>query len=451
MTQVSQNQGDASRSGAANVAEVYAMETSVDALLWRSTLSHAPEVPNVLDQVRLVQLCHDAKLAASARMLDQVICLQLGFSPSSRALKVALTRLACEPDLARSLPQVFGAEFGTVERAIDELQHLAHHLALLLTIPVQKFSEAGSASPSFDQGEPESRNETLAVIVDDLFAFLHESLPQGALDKAGPNFAAIQQRNMGLGEVAYRSFASAPLPLLAAAMAAASLREYLVLADDFIFGPLGSAALLHAVARFDEAGLGPYFSNVPRLVRGSRDVFELAQIAQVAGCAAGAVTTREQWVVLLSARLTGSLRDEVVDDLGDIGATAALAAIFDRAVRQPDHRVDVSLIMRIRDAALDNADFDLGARAQASLARLFPDNLLERRLLGEIYATSGLTGAAEQVFLQCLAAAPDDTLIEERLTALRAGTFAKFRILHGFGTPSERLQTRRQRRGFLPL
>jgi len=422
------------------------MDMSSDLLLWRAALSRAPVVPDLMDQLRLAQLCQAAASDTSARMLYQMVGLHRGFSPGSFARQIDKSRLTDVVNLWRLPLPVAGDEHGTVERASNELQDFARRHAERLTAQLLVHHKSGSSAAPERPGTLEPINVSLPVVVDDLFVFLSGNPSREALEEVDSSLADIHRLVQGAGEFDYRAFASAPLPLLAAATVLASLQDYIYSNYDLMFGPRGSAALLHAVARFDYSGLGPYLSNLPRVARNSQDIFELAQIAQIASTATAGTMTREHWIVLLSARLTDELRDEVVDDLGDIGAMAALTEIFERLARLPSHRIDVLLAMRIRDAALDNADYDLGARAQALLARLFPENLLELRLLGEIYASAGLERAGEQVLATCLALTPNDLVLEARLAAIRAGTFAEYRIVHGFGTPPERLRNRLLRR-----
>ena len=236
------------------------------------------------------------------------------------------------------------------------------------------------------------------------------------------------------------------MPLLAAAVGYNSVQAFLLNTKDLALAPLGSAEVLYRAARLDSSGLGPYFSNVAQIARRSRDIRELVHAASEAALERGVDVGGEAWIGLLSRRLSGPLLNEVIDDLGDLGDSAALSIIFERASSFPDAGIDLNLVTRIRDAALDNLDYDLASRAQGLVARLKPGNMSERMILGSIDASAGRRTAAEQAFLAILALEPESADTLARLKAVSSGGFGPFAVRQGYGSPKDRQTTRLRRR-----
>ena len=104
------------------------------------------------------------------------------------------------------------------------------------------------------------------------------------------------------------------------------------------------------------------------------------------------------------------------------------------------------LVLRLRDAALDNGDWELAARAQARVVRARPADTLEWVILGSIEATAGMIATAEQTFLRCLSQDPGYGDVAERLQALRARDFGRFEVRQGYGSPKDRALFRLGRR-----
>ena len=251
----------------------------------------------------------------------------------------------------------------------------------------------------------------------------------------------------------HRTFAHASLSVLVPAIAAAALIDFTQRRRDLWDAPHGSPILLHQAARLDRGGLGPYFANVGRLARHSRDMIALAEIARNAAAQAGAAgpaATLAPWIALLARGCGPALLNELIDDLGDAAAGDALLAILEQTMIRPATMVDPSVVMRLRDAALDNADHALAVRAQAGIARLYPESELEAALLGAIQASGGAWHQARATFNRQLACARSDGPLRERLTALETGQFAPFIVDRGFGSPPDRQARRLHRRGILP-
>ena len=397
----------------------------LDEISWRETLARTGAEPDAVALLATAEMCEAAGLADAARTLFATAAILQGFSRQAIAGRAALAeRLG----MSETPPATVPSGTDTVEIAIGDLK---------------AFAEAcGGKAPATAAPEPDA---------DDLPGALHAWLSAPASGAQGA--ALLEQlrrlvpRVQGLEP---SSFRAAPLRLLASTLVLIGLRTFATTNHELLFGPLGGADAVHRAARFDSHALGPYFGNVGRVAGNSRDVFELARIARQAGLEAGHEPAPAAWVLLLSQHLAGALRDELVDDLGDLGAMPALAGIIDHAARRPRGKLDLPLVGRVRDAALDNGDTDLAARAQMLIVQQRPDSLLERQILGLIDATGGRIAAAEQSFLACLLLAEEDAQSLAYLEALRTSAFAPFALKKGYGSPPDRLAARLRRRAGPP-
>jgi hypothetical protein len=406
------------------------------------------------NRVEWAQLCLREGAPAAARLLFEVAFLQQGFSPQLLAVQ---DRIASETGLwppeveADALPP---SDTGTVEIAIGEIRGLARALCRQFSRPTAgHWSDNGVASSKVRSPEPaltDVGSDDLHAPVHALYLALRRATETRCVADVETAVALLFDAAGHSALVDIRTFGAASLPLLGAAIGFAGVCEFVTSNRDLIRGAYGSPELLHRTARLNSGGLGPYLGNVQRIVRKSRDVFELAYLARDAAEGEGVSTGVEPWVALLSRRLGGPLLDEVIDDLGDLDARVALTMIYDRAANLPDNRIDLRLIRRLRDVALDNLDYDLAAQAQALIVRLRPDMLLERIILGDIDGTAGRLAAAEQSFLACLHVTPTDQHVARRLAAIRSRSFHPFEVRRGFGSPEGRQVARLHRRERAP-
>jgi hypothetical protein len=415
--------------------------SSLDLMLFRSGLGSAQEIPDVADLMALGELCLAHGAREQARMLYETVFILQGSSRQARAVQARIAQGTglwdTDPFVATEAPASPGAS--TIEIAVAELEEFAP----LLT--ERQRGRSPLPVPAVQPGSIGSLLGDLPGIASRLHAFLGEPAPADGWQAADRLLQQIRAIAFEGAALDHRGFHAAPLPLLAAVMSFVCLREFVLANHELVSRGSGSAEILHRAARFDSAGLGPYLGNITQIAKRSRDLFELAGIA-AAAAGSGDTADIHRWVVILSQHLRPEVRNEVIDDLGDLAASSALNAFYDRAVRQPDHRIELPLVFRVRDAAIDIGDLELARRAQSLVARLRPDQALERMILGSIEATAGLLRAAEENFLECLRMSPDFTEATERLTALRRHAFDDYRVLEGFGTPPDRALFRHGRR-----
>ncbi len=431
------------------------METSLAVLQMRPALLASAHGPSVQDQLDLAEVCLSANLPSAARLLFEAAFVHQGFS---RQMLAAQSRIAARTGLwpGTSVAADCGpAHAGTVGIAIADMRALARAVGGRMARAMASRQRRDNTEPSPHSTSMSLQASANSSVPGDLEQALHalfiwlrgEAVPGrwGTPEALITFLTGLTRRSPAFD---HRWFASASLPLLASAVAFASLREFLLANRDLMAEPLGSPELLRCAAGLDSSGLGPYFSNVQRLARKSRDVSELAYVAVDAAAAEGVAIGPEPWIALLSRSCATALLSEIIDDLGDRNALPALSILFDRAASLPDNRIDLSLITRLRDTALDCLDYDLASRAQAVVVRLKPAALQELLMLGDIDGTAGRINAAEQSFVAYLEFVPGDENATERLMALRSRKFSPFRIARGSGTPHERrLNRSRQKLG----
>ena len=415
------------------------MSLSFEQILWRNALVESPAVPDAVELISWARLFDDDE----AELLRNCAALQQGFSSEALTLRGSSAGGMAQETRGSS-------EWGA-HAAIAELREISRQLD-----PAPRLSEPEPALVAGERlGMPASVQGTGCDPSLDLAATARELVAIFG-DTASPDLARLTQLMRGLAEagqrrpvVDYRRYADAAMPLLAGVIAATCLCDFALRTRDLSEGPLGSPKLLHRAARFSSGGLGPYFGNVGHLARGSRDVFDLARIAAGAVCAEdeGSVGA---WIAILSRCCEGPLLHELTDDLGDYAAHGPLSAILDRTLSNLPSEVDLTMVARVRDAALDNGNALLAARAQAGIARLRPGNLLEQEILGDIYATGGNLIDALATYRACLLIDPVHEGVQARLRTLGTAAFAPFLIERGFGSPPDRAATRLYRRGVPP-
>lgn len=401
-------------------------------------------LPLLYDQLEWAEICVEAGVPQCARALYESLFIRYGFSPQ---LRRRWWEISARAELWTTFPKppaVDTAPRGSIEIGLAELKALASALPALLR---------QAADPAVEEATPDAHQHAVRLreTIDDptdlgafagaLSGFLGRPPPQDWSD-GDRLLARIVALADQTGPADRRALAAADLPTMAAMLTVLNLKEFVAANRHLCAPPTGSAELLWHAARFDSAGLGPYFDNVCRLVRKSRDVFELAQ----AGLNASEPSLAFG-LFLLSDRLPRALLFELVDDLGDRGDMATLSLICRRSA---ERRIstDHDLITRIRDAALDNGDHDLAIRAQSFLADMSPWSADELEVLGAIYGTAGYTAAAEDAFVACLTRDPTRATVVVQLDALRKHEFSPFHLTGGYNTPEDRrLNRERRKRG----
>lgn len=406
------------------------MDSALDLLNWRTHLTRTSVLPSA-EVVLEIADRNAAQTGEDTVALARAVCeIVQGFSPQLVSMRAGKgfpqpSSSANSIDLALEEVRVFASLFA--QQLAGERRAFRNHL------PLHWMPAVGSNDIGGGQ------------VAADIQAF-HTILTSddGDAEDADALLSRLGRWCSGLGKVEIASLAFAPLPELIGALSALNLRAFLHETADLAEGAVGSVRMLRAAARFDSFGLGPYFRNVGSLVRHSRDVFELAHVACDAIAAERKPISQESCVALLARSLKGPLLIEVVDDLGDLDARTALSILLTKT--GSGNPINLNMVMRLRDIALDNQDYQAAAQAQRYLCYASPDDALEHEILGSIYASLGNTLAAQQALEQALECGAERSHILKRLQALGENSFKPFTLSQGFGSPEGRRLTRQARR-----
>jgi hypothetical protein len=432
------------------------IEASMSSLLRASLLRCTRDLHAVQDQIDCAGLLLVGELKDLARTLYDITFLRLGFGESGvkkQAEIASRTRLWTDAEWVRSpIPSIsqLGHSFAI---AIGELKQIVN-------------SEAGSSFASAREGKvaerlatpsPEAvrdRTATPAAIgnsVGNLCEQLCKVLRDPLTDRSqeeelGRLLARIRNEILSRPPLDLHNHIPA-IPLMAASLAFNSLRSFFLSNYDVAYPPFGSTELFHITARLNGSGLGPYLTNMPQLIRNCRDIFGMIQLA--AGTSSDGTVERdilETWSVRLSQHFDGSLLQEFIEELADLGLIGAIWGIYARTVRQSDVFPDLGILWCIRDAGLDNGDVSLALAAQKEVLRWSPYSTIEWIVLGEIEGTYGQMEEAKASFLGALRIEPAHKGAIERLKALQIGRFERFAINGGFGSSNTRKLLRSNRR-----
>ena len=178
------------------------------------------------------------------------------------------------------------------------------------------------------------------------------------------------------------------------------------------------ADVFSSVARLPTDVLGPFFSNVRRLIRDVRDIFGLIDAA-VGGRAD--LETATTWIVLLSPHLSADQLAALTSELGDRAMVTALDHILLMIGRIGDPAEHYRVAMSIRDSCLDVDAFGNAEKAQKLVVTWRRTDAHEWRRLGEIRALNGDRAGARIAFDRAAAINPNDSLIMARLRECDAG------------------------------
>ena len=409
------------------------METSLDLLAWRVSLGSARTVPLASDLAAWAERLAGAGAQEEASLLSDVAALHRGFPSDMTQVDSAL-----------------GPRW-TPQRAMDELHLLASDFSIA-GLP----SLVPSKSPALrDHSDIKDESDAQISVLTDVvsIARMLRMVLGGALVKSSSVAAtlgnSLAMASKRLPSFDYRSYSHSSIDLLVPAIATVGLFDWALATHDLVRAPLGSPDFLHRAASLSEAGLGPYFRNVGYVTRDAADVFDLARIAAKASGVPDRRDAVGAWTVQLSRGCRAEQMRELIDELGDHGAHDVLSGILDRLIVQLPSVIDIDIVLRIRDAALDNGDYRLAVRAQKTVVRLSPESRLNGMILGDLEASRSEFARAEAIFRYWFEQSPDND-IRARLVAVERNRFDEFRVTRGFGSPAVRQEKRLRRRGIPP-
>lgn len=193
-------------------------------------------------------------------------------------------------------------------------------------------------------------------------------------------------------EAGWRTFATAPpkvaldpmdIDVVAGRSAWNSLRDFMLRTESLWRPPFGSAAIFHAAARLDHAGLGPYLLYSPRTAGSAGQAFRLLQhAAPPAASEAAAKDALERGTAWLGPQLARFAAGDFADGLAAARLTKSLASVTSAGLRLG--RETYHSLRGARDGFLLENLISQAASIQELIVRRWPDNADERRLSREL-------------------------------------------------------------------
>ena len=380
-----------------------------DVALLRALLRAGQAKPQPQDLIDSAELCLHTGRRELASALYGVAGLSLGFTG---VFLRHLCRINERERLWSALPSADDQPGGgfSVDIAVETLRRL---MPLCGTLPPP--GDLDELSP--DTG-PTYRDRDLAQspLVARAASSLREVVPAAADARLA---GLIQDLSVGLATLAPLRV-EAHVGLDAAALAGLVAVEWLR-----VFAAR-TRPLLHVaspdaqaeVARLRMDALGPFFSNVPRLIRDVRDIFALIDAAADGRADQDTATT---WAVLLCAHLSAELLAAFTSELGDRAMVTALDHILMMVARLGEAAEYYPVAMSIRDSCLDVDAFHVAEKAQRLIVAWRPLDAHEWRRLGEIRGLGGDGEGVGEALERAAALNPGDPLIAARLAERDAG------------------------------
>jgi len=371
--------------------------------------------------------CADLALASGARglarLLYGLVVLEIGFS--ARAL-ILLHEIDARAGLWGDLPKPGAApEVGlSIDLALDGLKRLMRFNPKLQPLPASLDAFLPADVPMGTQSR-RGPDPSLLALAHRVSEVLHD-VP-GTARKGGlaPLLTPIADEVLALAPIHTDHYADADLEVLAHMLALEGTRRFLLANADLLTAR--PAELFDEVAALDPGALGPFFSNVRMLLRGTDDLFALIDVA--AGGRADIVTL-ECWAVLLSAHLPQNRLASLAAEMGDRGMASALRRMLVKAARAGADLRQFDVVQSVRDSSLDIDAFELAADAQQLIALWLRADGDQWRRLGEIRGYAGDLPAAKAALERALQMNPCDADAQKLLTTVEAGQGIEFEEIH---------------------
>lgn len=366
------------------------------------------------DQIDAADLLLSSGLREAAAALYGAVLLQTGLTAATAAmLREAGGQERIWGVVADERP-VASSTFA-VDQAIAELRTLtALPIALLAAA-----TEAPSLPPLPDLMPPPppiGRGRSALVAHAGRIAGLVRALPEIGFEVPTDRLREEAEALLTLDPLHLNEHLDAGAAAMAELLVLERVRRFVVMQIDLLrSAPDG---LFARAARLHPAALGPWFGNVPRLIRDVRDLF--AMIDAASGGDAG-VDAIETWCVLLSSHLRHHQLNELIDELGDRGMVCALGAILRRVERRGTFQPWSDTVRRIRDVCLDIGEYGVAAQAQLVAATWSKFDANEWKILGEIAASAGQAEQAEAAYRRAAFLAPNALTVQQELADLSIG------------------------------
>jgi tetratricopeptide (TPR) repeat protein len=374
----------------------------------------------VQDRIDCAEIALADNDRAMAATLYGLVTLQIGLSASSFAL---LHEVQARASLWDRLPRKAQAPVSglSIDLALDELRRLMRFK------PRLQLLSGSFLPPPLSIGRqptraPDPERLALARRVSTAMRSIPQAAADGGLSELLLPFADEVQ---ALPPLAVEEYADACVEELALMLALEGMRRFLIANDDLLRAR--PAGFFDAGAALESGALGPFFTNVGMLLRGTSDIFALIDAA--AGGRAEAAST-ECWSVLLAAHLPEDRLVSLSAELGDRGMPRALGHLLARIARRSADARPFRVAHSIRDACLDIDAFSVAGDAQHLVAYWHRADPAQWRRLGEIRGYAGDLAAAKAAFEQALRLDPSDAEARAQLTLVEAGEGIPFAEIH---------------------
>lgn len=382
----------------------------VDGAFRRSVALLTPEAPlqEILDLAELA-LASDER--DSALLLFGVAALERGLSPEALRWQAGLAR---RTGLWRApeLPTADGVTTSMVERGLAELRDLLAS-APRLHVP-DKVADTGSAHNFL----PADRFATLGR---DLGQELHRMLEAGGeADLPAVSRVLADAGRWDLSHEHRRL--DGDLATLAAAVAFDRIRRLALKLNEL--AALGWGNPLSRIIGLSLTGLGPFLSNVIRLVRDGRDLPALLRVAPDEPLDGA---EEPAWLIALTITAPAYTAPHIARAVRLRGGADALGLLTQRARDIPTR----NWAWAVRDVALEAGDGAIAAGAQRRLTDLAPGDWAEWIILGDLLGLIGQAASARDAFTRCQAIRPEPQ-VTARIRALDARSFSLATCSTGF-------------------
>lgn len=376
----------------------------------RAVLRAAREDASVQDQIDCADLLLAGGHAALAAPIYVLAGLELGFGADGLHL---LTAVNAEAGFWDQLPNPASSARGgfAIDIAIEDIARLMALEPVLPPLPddISSVVPARSQSGASCDGDLLALAERVTTQVRDL----PRTATEGKLTDA---LTVIADMLAGQPLIAIDAYANAGLATLTRLFVLARIRDFLAVNLDLL--QVSPKRLFEEAAKLRSDALGPFFSNLWRLMRDTRDVFFLIDAA-LQGRSNHRRT--ELWSILLASHLPHANLASLTAELGDRGMADALNHILFGLARRSPRPSFYGVAASIRDASLDIDAFTVAEKAQHLLVLWHPTNASEWRRLGEIRALCERTEAAQEALEEGLRLDPYDSWLLRARANLAAG------------------------------
>lgn len=389
------------------------------------------------DQVDAAMLALAGGWNEEARALLTLVFLQQGSSPEWRFSRRALAeRTGLWPGVTMPEHEPLVATGFPVSVAIEELREIIRQAPANDALPPSAPIILPVLGPTFREPGPNSKEALLARAdeVTSRLSVLPPFLDGGTIANV---LRSDDDRLSALPPLAVEEFLGEPVRGLARIFILEMYRRFVVRIIPML--SVKDESILAAIAGLSTAGLGPYFTNVPLLIRNVRDLFALVEAAAEEPQSQAFI---EGWTLLLSPNLRRHQMLGLVDEYGDRGMIRALSILLQRSAGSDPTDPPKDIVWKIRDAFLDIGEMQLGGKAQELVALWSPNDPHEWELLSDIRSGDDDAAGAREALTHVLKLDPLRVSALRRAALIDGGERA--RIFGGFNS-AERLALRRSR------